>query len=48
MSSKNDFEKLLELIATGEDQVAFVSTCLQKSRNFWDLFVDYVKVWNNG
>ena len=26
----------------------FISTCLQKCRNFRDFFVDYVKAWNQG
>ena len=26
----------------------FISTCLQKCRNFRDFFVDYVRAWNRG
>ena len=26
----------------------FISTCLQKCRNFRDFFVDYVRAWNQG
>ena len=45
-------KKLLDLIAKGTKNSGiyntFISTCLQKCRNFRDFFVDYVRAWNQG